>query len=58
MSDSLTPQQIRRRVTDYDSQIRQGLEDGNIRQVVKRLGGDLVSQVNSMYISLTNHLIP
>jgi hypothetical protein len=41
---SMTPTQIRRRANDYDSQIRQGLEDGNIRQVVKRLGADLVSK--------------
>lgn len=47
MSDlpaSLTAPQIRRRANDYDAQIRQGLEDGNVRQVVKRLGKDLVSQ--------------
>jgi hypothetical protein len=42
---SLTPQQIRRRANDYDSQIRQGLEDGNVREVVKRLGSDLVSSI-------------
>jgi hypothetical protein len=39
----LTPQQIRRRANDFDFQIRQGLEDGNIRQVVKQLGAELVS---------------
>ena len=43
-SDTLTPQQIRRRANDYDSQIRQGLDDGNVRHVVKRLGKDLVSR--------------
>src|SRR6266508_1400849 len=41
---SITPKQISCRATDYDSQIREGLEDGSIRQVVKRLGSDLVSQ--------------
>jgi len=46
---SLTPKQIRRRANDYDSQIRQGLEDGDVRQVVKRLGPDLVSG-NHMYV--------
>lgn len=48
MSDltaSLTTPQIRRRANDYDAQIRQGLEDGNVRQVVKRLGKDLVSRI-------------
>ena len=39
---SLTPGQIRRRAKDYDMQIRQGLEEGNVRQVVKRLGPELV----------------
>ena len=43
-ASSLNPQQIRRRANDYDSQIRQGLEDGNVRKVVKRLGADLVSK--------------
>lgn len=43
-ADSMTLQHLRRRVVDYDSQIRQGLEDGNVRQVVKRLGNDLVSK--------------
>jgi hypothetical protein len=41
---ALTAPQIRRRANDYDAQIRQGLEDGNVRQVVKRLGKDLVSR--------------
>jgi hypothetical protein len=40
----LTAPQIRRRANDYDAQIRQGLEDGNVRQVVRRLGKDLVSR--------------
>ena len=39
----LTPEQIRRRMNDYDNQIRQGLEDGTIRNVMKRLGQPLVS---------------
>jgi hypothetical protein len=43
---SITPAQIRRRANDYDTQIRQGLEEGSIRQVVKRLGPDLVSNKN------------
>ena len=43
---NLTPAQIRRRAIDYDSQIRLGLEEGNIRQVVKKLGNDLVSRYN------------
>jgi hypothetical protein len=43
---SLTPAQIRRRAKDYDMQIRQGLEDGDVRGVVKRLGHDLVRKNN------------
>jgi hypothetical protein len=42
---NLTPQEIRRRTNDYDSQIRQGLEDGDVRDVVKLLGSDLVSSI-------------
>jgi len=42
----LTPAQIRRRAKDYDMQIRQGLEDGNVRGVVKRLGNNLVRKKN------------
>ena len=38
----MTPSQIWCRANDYDSQIRQGLEDGNVRQVMKGLGADLV----------------
>ena len=41
---TMTTAQIRRRAIDYDSQVRQGLEDGKIRQVVKALGTHLVSQ--------------
>lgn len=43
---SFTPQDIRRRANDYDFQIRQGLEDGTIRSVLKTLGTDLVSRKN------------
>lgn len=43
-ADSLTPTQIRRRIIDYDAQIRLGLEDGDIRLVVKRIGSALVSR--------------
>jgi len=51
---SLTPAQVCRRVIDYDSQIRQGLEDGNVREVVKRLGPDLVSKKKlSIFLLLT-----
>jgi len=39
----MSPEKIRRRAIDYDSQIRLDLEEGNVRQVVKRLGKDLVS---------------
>ena len=46
---SLSPDQIRRRIVDYDSQVRQGIEDGNIQQVMKRLGPLLVSLVFFSY---------
>jgi hypothetical protein len=41
----LSPEQIWCRVVDYDTQVRQGLEDGTIRQVMKQLGPLLVSPV-------------
>ena len=50
----LTPAQIRRRANNYDSQIRQGLEDGNVRQVVKRLGSDLVSKKKILLLFTAN----
>jgi hypothetical protein len=58
---SLTPAQIRRRAKDYDMQIRQGLEEGDVRQVVKRLGRELVRKKKIAFISPTNlslHLDP
>jgi hypothetical protein len=57
MSDltaSLTAPQIRRRANDYDAQIRQGLDDGNVRQVVKRLGKDLVSRISVFLLIFTD----
>ena len=50
---SLTATQIHHRANDYDSQIRQGLEDGSVRQVVKRLGKDLVSLQIIIVLMLT-----
>lgn len=52
MTDSavLTPTQLRRRANDYDLQIRQGLEDGSVRKVVKQLEKDLVSQKTQNFI--------
>lgn len=52
-ASEMTAVQIRRRANDYDSQIRQGLEDGDVRQVVKRLGNNLVSWLD---IALSNIL--
>ena len=46
----LTPKVIKCRAIDYDAQIRQGLEDGDIRKVVKRLGADLVSNKIFFYL--------
>ena len=40
-----TPPQIRRLIIDFDQQIREGLEDGEIRKVMKSLAADLVSAV-------------
>jgi hypothetical protein len=39
----MTPQDIRRRVNDLDIQVRQGLEEGTIRKVMKDLGPVFVS---------------
>ncbi len=41
----MTPEQIRRRCNDFDDQVRQGLEDGSIRSVMKRIGAQLVSVI-------------
>ena len=50
----MTASQIRRRANDYDSQIRQGLEDGNVRHVVKGLGADLVRNYDINFSFLTS----
>ena len=50
----LTPDQIRRRVNDYDGQVRQGLEDGTIRQVLKRFGESLVSRLFYFVATISN----
>lgn len=42
-STHFTPPQIRRLIVDFDQQIRDGLEDGDIRKVMKSLAADLVS---------------
>jgi len=42
---SLSPDQMQRQMVDYDSQVRQGIEDGNIWQVMKQLGPLLVSPI-------------
>jgi hypothetical protein len=42
---TLMPEQIRRRLMDYDMQVQQGLEEGSIQQVMKVLSPDLVSPV-------------
>jgi len=54
-AQSLDPAQLRRRVVDFDAQIRQGLEEGNVREVVKRLGADLVSKKKLLDISVANY---
>ncbi len=41
----LSPDQIRHRIIDYDTQVRQGIEDGTIWQVMKQLRPLLVSPV-------------
>jgi hypothetical protein len=44
-TSSITPAQIRRAMNDYDSQIRQALDEGSIRPVMKSLGDKLVSNL-------------
>lgn len=41
---NLTPDQIRRRLRDYDAQVRQAVEEGTIRQLMKMIYSDLVSR--------------
>jgi len=48
----MTPAQIRRRSIDYDQQIRDGLENGTIRQVVKQLGRNLVRKKKISFVFL------
>ena len=48
-----TPEQIRRRLNDFDYQIRQGLEDGSVRSVMKRLSGTIVSSLFNVNLQLT-----
>jgi hypothetical protein len=54
-AQSLDPAQLRRRVVDFDAQIRQGVEEGNVREVVRRLGTDLVSKKKILQFSLANY---
>ena len=42
-STSITPNEIRRRINDLDDQVRQGLERGTIRQVMRSIGPLFVS---------------
>jgi len=44
-TSSITPKEIRRRINDLDAQVRQGLEDGTIRGVMKRIGPAFVSRI-------------
>lgn len=52
-TEPLTPEQIRRRIINYDEQVRQGLEDGDIRKVMKKLAPAIVSR--KFFFSKTNH---
>ena len=49
----ITPAVIRRRMNDYDAQVREGLENGDIRAVLKRIGPAMVSSSLS-YFHTTN----
>jgi hypothetical protein len=42
---TLEPTQIRRRANDFDSQIRVALEEGDVRQVVRRSREAMVSRL-------------
>ena len=52
-SPHLTTQQIRQQANDFDEQIRQGIEDGTIRKVMRRLGPMVVS--SDFFPDLINH---
>lgn len=52
----LTPKQIRRRVNDLDDQVRQALEDGTIRQVMKKIRPTFVSRVVFFFCLSSSHL--
>ena len=45
----ITPAVIRRRMNDYDAQVREGLENGDIRAVLKRIGPAMVSRSLSYF---------
>jgi len=49
----LTPNQIRRRLNEIDGQVRQGLEDGTIKVVMRKIGPGLVSP--RFFFSSTSH---
>jgi hypothetical protein len=50
-TSAITPNQIRRRINDLDAQVRQGLEDGTIRNVMKRIGPAMVSKIFCYFLS-------
>ena len=41
----MTPEQIRRRCNDFEDQVWQGLLDGTVRSVMRRIGQPLVSAI-------------
>lgn len=53
----LSPKDIRRRVNDLDAQVRQGLEEGTIRQVMKKLGPLFVSSIAVFLVLLSPPLV-
>jgi len=45
----ITPAVIRRRMNDYDAQVREGIENGDIRAVLRRIGPAMVSRSLSSF---------
>ena len=53
MTPQMTPTQIWHRCNDFEEQIQQGLEDGSVRNVMRRIGTPLVSVIFYPCISTT-----
>ena len=49
-----SPAEVNRAVTDYDVQIRRGIEDGSIRGTVKAICSGLVRRAIKLRLGFTN----